>query len=111
MVDKFLKSLKEKGWRQTQIAEKVGLKQAYISELSRGANCSLETAIKLADAFNVTLDEVVGRKPSTAITPTEEMILRTTNGDDHLARIALRSAQGEKLVKETETRKGRGRAA
>ncbi|MBU5637063.1 helix-turn-helix transcriptional regulator [Geomonas sp. Red69] len=63
MIKKFLESLKSRGYTQEQIAEKVGLGQSYISHLMNGKNCSLETVIKFADAFGVSLDEVVGRTP------------------------------------------------
>lgn len=61
MISKFMNSLKEKGLRQRDIAERTGLTQGYISELSRGATPSLETVIKIADTFKVSTDEVLGR--------------------------------------------------
>lgn len=61
MIKSFLKSLKEQGFRQKDIAEKSGLAHISIRHLSAGRNLDLETVIKLADAFGVTIDEVLGR--------------------------------------------------
>ena len=111
MVSHFVKELKAKGWKQREIAEKIGVTQEFISRLSGGANCSLETAIKLADAFETTLDTVIGRRaPEKELTRVEELLLEVTNGDDEIARAALRCAEGEKLIKSIGT-KGRARAA
>lgn len=61
MIKNFLKHLKGLGWTQEAIARFTGLTQSQISKLERGKPCQLETAIKIADAFNVTLDEVANR--------------------------------------------------
>lgn len=62
MIEKFLKELAAKGLKQEEIQKLTGLTQGYISRLSRGAKPSLETVIKLAEVFEVTTDEVLGRK-------------------------------------------------
>jgi transcriptional regulator with XRE-family HTH domain len=112
MVSYFLKSLKAKGIKQKEIAAKTGLTQPYISELSRGSNCSLETAIKIADAFKVPLDTVIGREPpERKISDTQQMLLDITANDDEVARAALRCAQGEKLIKAKEGDRTRVKAA
>lgn len=104
MLSHFLKELKAHGYRQQDIAEKIGVTREFISNLSRGSSCSIETAIKLADAFNVSLDAVFGRRQQEqSITATQRKLLEITTGDDDLARTALRSAQGEKLIKEIES--------
>lgn len=111
MIDKFLKELLNNGWKQREIAEKTDIQRVFITKLCAGANCSLETVIKIADAFEVSTDEVLGRSPSKPITPTEEKLLQTTDGDDDIARAALRSAQGEKLLKNIGGEGGREKAA
>jgi len=100
MVKEFLTQLKEKGWKQRGIAEKTGLGESYISELCNGSSCSIKTVIQIADAFNVTTDEVLSRTPARPRTLTEELLLKVTEGDDEITRAALRSAQGEKLLKQ-----------
>lgn len=65
MVEKFLGELKAKGLRQVDIAEKIGITQAQVSRLSRGATPSLDDVIRLADAYGVTTDHVLGRTART----------------------------------------------
>lgn len=98
MIENFLKELEFKGWKQREISEKTGLLQNYISKLLHGGNCSLETVIKIADAFGVSTDTVLGRSTEKTLTPAEELLLKTTNGNDQVTRAALRSAQGEKSL-------------
>lgn len=62
MISQFLNSLREQGLRQEDIAEKVGLSRCQISKLCRGAKPSIETIIKFADIFRVSIDEIMGRK-------------------------------------------------
>ncbi len=109
MIATFIKKLIANGWKQKDIAVICGITATYVSELKKGATCSAEVLLKIADAFNVTVDEVLGRKQTREITPEEELILKTIDGDRELARAVLRSAQGEKLVKKMEGEKGRGR--
>ena len=114
MIEIFLKGLREQGWKLKDIAEKIDVAPGYVSRLKDGANCSLETVIKLADTFNVTADEVLGRAPAKPRTPTEELLLQVTEGNDEITRAALRSAQGEKLMKQAGgegVEKKRGKAA
>ena len=114
MISLFLHSLKHAGWKQQKIAQKAGMSQSFLSQLMNGDTCGIETVIKLADAFGVTTDEVLGRSPGQkAITPTEKLLLETTAGNDEITRAALRSAQGEKLIKEMtgEGRRAKGKAA
>jgi len=105
MLKDFLLGLKAKGWKQTEISKKTGISQGFISEMQKGKECKIDIIIKIADAFNVTTDEVLGRTPSRTITPEEDMILKVTDGDKDIARAALRSAQGEKLFKEIKNKK------
>lgn len=101
MIKLFLENLIEKGWTQIVVAEKTGVQQSGVSKLLNGGECSLKTAIKIANSFNVTIDEILGRsEPKETITPTEKKLLETTAGNYEITRAALRSAQGEKLMQE-----------
>lgn len=65
MLSKRLKELrKEKGWSQQKLAEKTGLSFNAITKIEQGLAKSptLKTLLKLADVFEIGLDELVGRK-------------------------------------------------
>jgi len=65
MFSKKLKQLrKEAGWSQQKLAEKAGLSYNVITKIEQGAakNPNIKTMIKLANAFEISLDELVGRK-------------------------------------------------
>jgi len=65
MFSKKLKQLrKEAGWSQQKLAEKAGLSYNVITKVEQGAakNPNIQTMIKLADAFQISIDELVGRK-------------------------------------------------
>jgi transcriptional regulator with XRE-family HTH domain len=65
MFDKRLKQLRKKvGWSQQKLAEQAGLSYNVITKIEQGAakNPNIRTMIKLADAFKISLDELVGRK-------------------------------------------------
>ncbi|MGM0479147.1 MAG: helix-turn-helix domain-containing protein [Bacteroidota bacterium] len=52
---------KEKGWSQTDLANQSGVSREMISKYERGiAIPSVDAAKKIADAFNVSLDYLVG---------------------------------------------------
>jgi transcriptional regulator with XRE-family HTH domain len=101
MIKAFLDKLKEKGWKQKDIAIKTGISHGYISRLERGNSCSAEILIIFADTFNVSVDEILGRKESKILTKEEIMLLDMTDGDSDITRAALRCVQGEKLIKES----------
>ena len=64
MFSKKLKQLRKKsGWSQQKLAEKAGLSYNVITKIEQGAakNPNIQTMIKLADAFQISLDELVGR--------------------------------------------------
>jgi transcriptional regulator with XRE-family HTH domain len=109
MIEKFIEQLESKGWKQKDIAAKVGLAKNYISTLSHGANCSVETLLKFANAFKVTTDAVLGRTQEKTLSPVEELLFQTTEGNERIARVALRSAQGEKSLLKSEGESGKGR--
>lgn len=49
---------KEKGMTIQQLADAAGLPKRTVEEAIRRDTCSVKTAIKLADALGVTLDEL-----------------------------------------------------
>lgn len=64
MLAKRLKQLRKKtGWSQQKLAEKAGLSYNVITKIEQGVakKPTIQTMIKLADAFGITLDELVGR--------------------------------------------------
>lgn len=108
MIDIFLKKLKHAGWKQSDIATKVNLRQSYISELYNGKGCSIETVLKFADAFNVSTDEVLGRSSTKVPSPIIDRIEQLIDEDEELAREVLKRAEVEKLAKAMRGEKGRG---
>lgn len=65
MLAKRLKELRKKtGWSQQKLAEKAGLSYNTITKIEQGAATmpTIQTMIKIADAFGISLDELVGRK-------------------------------------------------
>ena len=65
MFDKRLKQLRKKaGWSQQKLAEKAGLSYNVITKIEQGAakNPNIQTMIKLANAFQISLDDLIGRK-------------------------------------------------
>ncbi|MBM3245140.1 MAG: helix-turn-helix transcriptional regulator [Candidatus Omnitrophica bacterium] len=62
---KRLKQLRKKsGWSQQKLAERAGLSYNVITKIEQGAakNPNIRTIIKLADAFGVSLDELLNRR-------------------------------------------------
>jgi len=65
MLAGILKQLrKQKGWSQQKLAEKTGLSFNAITKIEQGRaeHPTLKTLIKLAYIFEVSIDELVGRK-------------------------------------------------
>lgn len=65
MLTKRLKELrKQKGWSQQKLAEKTGLSFNAVTKIEQGLakHPTLKTLIKLADAFGISIDELIGRK-------------------------------------------------
>ena len=52
----------EKGLTVQQLADKAGLSKRTLEEIIRRDKCTVDNAIKLADALNVTLDELCRNK-------------------------------------------------
>ncbi len=65
MLAKRLKQLRKKaGWSQQKLAEKAGLSYNVITKIEQDVakKPTIQTMIKLADAFQISLDELVDRK-------------------------------------------------
>lgn len=65
MLDQRIKQLRRKvGWSQQKLAEKARLSYTVITKIEQGVakRPSIQTMMKLADAFGISLDELVGRK-------------------------------------------------
>jgi len=67
MIARRIKDLRKKsGWSQQKLAEKAGVSYNTITKIEQGAATmpTIQTMIKIADAFGISLDELVGRKGS-----------------------------------------------
>lgn len=65
MLEQRIKRLRKKsGWSQQKLAEKAGLSYTVITKIEQGVakRPSIQTMVKLADAFQIGLDELIGRK-------------------------------------------------
>ncbi len=60
----LVKLRKQKGWTQERLAIESGISYNTLIKLERNGikNPKIETVIKLADALEVSLDDLVGRK-------------------------------------------------
>ena len=63
MIEMFLKRVRKEGYTQKEIAEKCGVSNFTISDYESGrCKPSVDVLIKLADAFGVSVDAVLGRE-------------------------------------------------
>ena len=65
MLSKRLKELRKKaGFSQQKLAERANLSYNAITKIEQGTakKPTIQTMIKIADAFGISLDELVGRK-------------------------------------------------
>lgn len=64
LTEKVKEMRKKAGWSQQKLAQYAGLSYNMITKIEQGAAKypSIQTVIKLADAFGMSLDELVGRK-------------------------------------------------
>jgi len=64
-LQNLVKLRKQKGWSQEKLATVSGISYNTLIKLERGGivNPKIETVVKLAEALNVSLDDLVGRKP------------------------------------------------
>ena len=63
MFGESMRELREAlGWKQEKLAEKAGLSASTISHFETGKRLpSFESLIRLADAFDVSIDRLIGR--------------------------------------------------
>lgn len=74
---RLLSLRKERGWSQPQLGKQVGTSGAIIGRYERGEiTPSIDVARKLADAFGVTLDFLVGDKGVPNILYDQTMLVR-----------------------------------
>ncbi len=74
---RLLSLRKQKNWSQPELSKKIGTSGAIIGRYERGEiTPSIEVAKKLADAFNVTLDYLVGDKEVPNILQDQTMLRR-----------------------------------
>ncbi len=74
---RLLSLRKKKGWSQPELSKKVGTSGAIVGRYERSEiTPSIEVAKKLADAFNVTLDYLVGDKEVPNILQDQTMLRR-----------------------------------
>jgi len=65
MIANKIKELRKKsGWSQQKLADKAGVSYNTVTKIEQGAATmpTIQTMIKIADAFGVSLDQLVGRK-------------------------------------------------
>ena len=65
MLDQRIKQLRKKaGLSQQKLAEKSGLSYTVITKIEQGVakRPSIQTMVKLADAFGISLDKLIGRE-------------------------------------------------
>ena len=59
--DNIASKRKEKGWTQTELAERVGVNQIQVSRWENGKHLpTIEQFVSIAAAFNCSLDELAG---------------------------------------------------
>ena len=60
LAENTKKLREQRGWTQTELANRSGEKLAHINRVEAGKYVpSLETAVKMADAFEVSIDDLV----------------------------------------------------
>lgn len=58
----------EKGWKISELAERADLGDDFLGKIERGQGiASLETVVKIANALNCGIDELVGKDVSSAV--------------------------------------------
>jgi len=62
--ERIKKYRKKMGWSQQKLAEKAGLSYNVITKLEQGLakQPTIQTVVKIANAFGISLDKLIGRK-------------------------------------------------
>jgi len=91
--NRLLTLRKQQGWSQPEMGKQIGTSGAIIGRYERGEiTPSIEVAKKLADAFGVTLDFLVGDKEVPNILHDQTMLIRWKEID------ALEPAERERIL-------------
>lgn len=61
MIVDLRELLKKHGMTQYRLAQLIGVSSSNVGSIIRRGTVNLTTAIKIADALNISLDELVGR--------------------------------------------------
>ncbi len=104
--NRLLNLRKEQGWSQPELGKQVGTSGAIIGRYERGEiTPSIEVAKKLADAFGVTLDFLVGDKEVPNILHDQTMLARWQEIDalEHTERDRILSVV-DSLVRDAKAR-------
>jgi transcriptional regulator with XRE-family HTH domain len=84
-ADLIIHGLKQKKWSQKELADRVGLKESYISRLIHSnANCTFETVGRILHAFDMRAELSI-RKPSHSQAiwdSTEKMVVKIAESKD-----------------------------
>ena len=64
LANKIKELRKKSGWSQQKLAEEAGVSYNTVTKIEQGAATmpTIQTMIKIADAFGISLDALVGRK-------------------------------------------------
>ena len=104
--NRLLNLRKEQGWSQPELGKQIGTSGAIIGRYERGEiTPSIEVAKKLADAFGVTLDFLVGDKEVPNILHDQTMLARWQEIDalEHTERDRILSVV-DSLVRDAKAR-------
>jgi len=97
---------KKKGWSQDQLADKLGMNRANISNYERGVitNIPSDVLIRLSDVFNVSVDYLLGKtKDSDPVIPESEFISKLELPIEDLMERFTLTYKGRKLTEEEMT--------
>lgn len=99
--DKIKELRTKKGWSQDELAEKMGMTRANISNYERGLNKSIpsETLKKFADKFGVSADYLLG-KTENSDKPESEFMQRLELSDKDLLNQYTLVLDGKQLTEE-----------
>ena len=96
LAEKITEERKKNGWSQEEMAEKLSVSRQAVSKWENDISCpDIMLLPKLADIFEVTVDELLSReeKKQIQILPEE----KRKSIDDMMFRIYVNSAKGDKV--------------